>query len=99
MSQKSEEFETPERSDIRGIMEDHIVEMEASDSDDVWIKSGMHHLLLTMKGRRSGRDVTVALPFWNDANGLPKRSIVKMAMKILGISRRPEITRLMRISS
>ncbi len=71
MSQKHEEFETPERGDIRGIMEDHIVEMEASDADDVWIKSGMHHLLLQMKGRKSGKQLKVALPFWLDANDFP----------------------------
>jgi deazaflavin-dependent oxidoreductase (nitroreductase family) len=71
MSQNAEEFETPAREDIRDIMEGHIVEMEASNEEEVWIGSGMHHLLLTLKGRKSGAERKVALPYWNDSDGLP----------------------------
>ena len=71
MSQKAEEFETPAREDIRAIMDAHVAAMEASDAEEVWIGSGMRHLLLVMKGRRSGVERKIALPFWLDSDGIP----------------------------
>jgi deazaflavin-dependent oxidoreductase (nitroreductase family) len=43
--------------------------MESSDSDDVWVWVGMHHVLLHTIGRRTGNEHKVALPFWLDADG------------------------------
>lgn len=70
-SQKSEPFETPERSTIRGTTREHVAAMEQSNADDVWILSGMRHLLLRTRGRRSGRERKVALPFWQDEDDAP----------------------------
>jgi deazaflavin-dependent oxidoreductase (nitroreductase family) len=43
--------------------------METSDSDEVWIWAGMHHVLLHTIGRRTGNEHKVALPFWRDPEG------------------------------
>jgi deazaflavin-dependent oxidoreductase (nitroreductase family) len=68
-SQRSSEFDTPSRDDIVGISQKHVAMMETSDSDDVWVWVGMHHLLLHTIGRRSGNEHRVALPFWRDPDG------------------------------
>jgi deazaflavin-dependent oxidoreductase (nitroreductase family) len=68
-SQRSSEFTTPTRDEIVGISQQHVAMMESSDSDDVWIWVGMHHVLLHTVGRRSGKQHKVALPFWRDAEG------------------------------
>lgn len=66
--QKSEPFETPERSKIPGITQGHVAAMEASDGEPegVWVSFNMSHLLLRTIGRRSGRAHKVALPYWLD---------------------------------
>ena len=70
-SQKAEPFETPERSTIRGTTKSHVAAMEQTNDDSVWILSGMRHLLLRTKGRRSGKERKAALPFWLDADDHP----------------------------
>lgn len=70
-SQKSEPFETPERSTIRGSTRSHVAAMEKSNADAVWILSGMRHLLLCAIGWRSGEERKVALPFWLDDGDHP----------------------------
>jgi len=65
-SQKNEPFETPERSTIRGSTRGHVASMEKSNDDEVWILSGMRHLLLVTTGWRSGEVRKAALPFWLD---------------------------------
>jgi deazaflavin-dependent oxidoreductase (nitroreductase family) len=43
--------------------------MESSDDDVVWTAAGMKHVLLHTRGRRTGAEHKVALPFWLDADG------------------------------
>jgi deazaflavin-dependent oxidoreductase (nitroreductase family) len=68
-SQRSSEFATPSRDEIVAISQKHVSMMETSDSDDVWVWVGMHHVLLHTIGRRSGIEHKVALPFWRDPDG------------------------------
>jgi deazaflavin-dependent oxidoreductase (nitroreductase family) len=68
-SQRSSEFATPSRDEIVAISHKHVSMMETSDSDDVWVWVGMHHVLLHTIGRRSGNEHKVALPFWRDPDG------------------------------
>jgi deazaflavin-dependent oxidoreductase (nitroreductase family) len=68
-SQRSSDFDTPSRDEIVGISQKHVSMMAVSDSDDVWVWVGTHHVLLHTIGRRSGRDHQVALPFWRDPDG------------------------------
>jgi deazaflavin-dependent oxidoreductase (nitroreductase family) len=67
--QRSLDFDTPSRDEIVSISQKHVAMMETSDSDDVWVWVGMHHLLLHTIGRRSGTEHKVALPFWRDPAG------------------------------
>ena len=72
--QKSEPFETPERSKIPGITQGHVAAMEASvdgEPEAVWQIYNMAHLLLRTVGRRSGAVRKVALPYWLDEDGHP----------------------------
>ena len=72
--QKSEPFETPERSVIPEITRGHVAAMEASpdgEPEQVWVMYNMEHLLLRTIGRRSGRVHKVALPYWLDASDAP----------------------------
>ncbi len=69
MSQKNEDFETPEFEQIREIMKGHVAGMEATNDEAVWIAAGMHHLLLTTVGRKSGTERKAALPYWVDPHG------------------------------
>jgi deazaflavin-dependent oxidoreductase (nitroreductase family) len=68
-SQRSSEFATPSRDEIVAISQKHVSMMETSDSDDVWVWVGMHHVLLHTIGRRSRDEHKVALPFWCDPDG------------------------------
>ncbi len=70
-SQRAEHFETPERSKIVPIMQEHVAAMESSNDESVWIGAGMRYLLLRTIGRRSGAERKVALPLWLDADGSP----------------------------
>lgn len=70
-SQKSEAFDTPERSTIRGTTKEHVAAMERSNADSVWILSGMRLLYLRTIGWRSGEVRKAALPLWFDADDHP----------------------------
>jgi deazaflavin-dependent oxidoreductase (nitroreductase family) len=68
-SQRAEPYVEPPRSEIPGISRQHVAAMEASDDEAVWKAAGMHHVVLTTRGRRTGREHKVALPFWRDPDG------------------------------
>jgi deazaflavin-dependent oxidoreductase (nitroreductase family) len=67
--QQNEPFTEPPRDEIPGISAMHVAAMESSDDDVVWIAAGMKHVLLHTRGRRTGAEHKVALPFWLDADG------------------------------
>ncbi len=62
-------WETPSFEEIPMITKQHVEAMERSDRDSVWIRGGMHHVLVRTIGRRTGREHKVALPFWIDSGG------------------------------
>lgn len=69
-SQKVEQvWETPSHDEIPKISAVHVQAMETMDADEVWQQAGMHHVLLRTRGRRSGKEHKVALPFWRDPDG------------------------------
>ncbi|HZQ83324.1 MAG TPA: nitroreductase/quinone reductase family protein [Acidimicrobiales bacterium] len=69
-SQRVEQnWETPSLEEIPKISAMHVGAMEQSDDDMVWVQAGMHHVLLRLTGRKSGKEHKVALPFWRDAAG------------------------------
>ena len=68
-NQANEEFVEPSREEIPGISRQHVGAMESSDAGEIWILAGMHHVVLTTVGRRSGKVHKVALPFWLDPDG------------------------------
>ena len=67
--QKNEPFEEPPRDRIAELSRLHVQAMEGSDGDEVWVGAGMRNVLLRTVGRRSGREHTVALPYWLDEDG------------------------------
>ena len=67
--QRAEVPVTPAREDIPKITREHVAAMEASDDESVWFMSRMHFVLLRTIGRRSGRELKVALPYWKDDDG------------------------------
>ncbi len=62
-------WETPSLDEIPKLSRAHVGAMEQSDDDMVWVQAGMHHVLLCVTGRRSGKEQKVALPFWRDPDG------------------------------
>jgi len=69
-NQKIEQFwDTPTHSQIVEISHAHVEALEASDDDNVWQQVGMHHIILTTTGRRSGNKHKCALPIWRDVDG------------------------------
>lgn len=69
-SQKVEQvWVTPSHAEIIALTKQHVGAMETMDLDVVWVQAGMHHVLLSTVGRRSGTTHKVALPFWRDVNG------------------------------
>lgn len=68
-SQQAEPFDEPPRSEIPGISRAHVAAMESTDDAAVWTPAGMHHVVLTTRGRRSGNEHKVALPYWRDPDG------------------------------
>ena len=69
-SQKIEQFwETPTHTQIVEISHAHVDALEASNDDSVWQQVGMHHIILTTTGRRSGNEHKCALPVWRDLDG------------------------------
>jgi deazaflavin-dependent oxidoreductase (nitroreductase family) len=68
-NQKVEQFwDTPTHSEIVEISHAHVESLEASEDDNVWQQVGMHHVILTTTGRRSGKEHKCALPVWRDAD-------------------------------
>jgi len=67
--QSNEEFVEPSRDEIPGISRQHVAGMETSDAEEVWVLSGMRHVLLRTIGRRTGTEHKVALPYWVDGTG------------------------------
>ncbi|HJM99277.1 MAG TPA: nitroreductase/quinone reductase family protein [Acidimicrobiales bacterium] len=63
-------WETPSRPEIVELTKTHVQAMEMTDDDLVWVQAGMHHVLLTTIGRKSGNEHKVALPTWKDENGV-----------------------------
>lgn len=69
-SQKVEQaWETPSADEIVTLTAAHVQAMETMDIDEVWQQAGMHHVMLRVVGRKSGKEHKVALPFWRDADG------------------------------
>lgn len=69
-SQKVEQvWETPSADEIVTLTAAHVQAMETMDIDEVWQQAGMHHVMLRVIGRRSGKEHKVALPFWRDPDG------------------------------
>ena len=62
-------WETPSQEEIPVITKMHVSALESSDDDAVWVQAGMHHVLLSTIGRKSGDTHKVALPFWRDPDG------------------------------
>lgn len=62
-------WETPSLEEIPVITKGHVAALEATDDDAAWILAGMHHIVITTIGRKSGKAHTVALPFWRDPDG------------------------------
>ena len=68
--QRVEQFwETPTHDQIAEISKSHVVALEATDADQVWVQVGMHHIVLHTIGRRSRREHRCALPVWRDEDG------------------------------
>lgn len=67
-SQKNEAFETPSRDVILALTPLHVQALETSNDDSVWVAAGMHHLLLTTTGRKSGNTHKTPLPYWKDSD-------------------------------
>lgn len=63
-------WETPSLEEIPLITKAHVAGLEATDDDAAWFVAGMHHILITTVGRKSGASHKVALPFWRDPAGL-----------------------------
>jgi deazaflavin-dependent oxidoreductase (nitroreductase family) len=64
-----QQWETPSYDEIPVISKMHVQAMETSDDPEVWEQAGMHHVLITTVGRKSGKEHKVALPTWNDPDG------------------------------
>ncbi len=61
---------TPTHAEIVEITKGHVAGMEASDADPVWLIAGMQHVMLRTVGRKTGNVHKVALPTWNDSDGV-----------------------------
>ena len=69
-SQRVEQaWETPTLDEIAEISRGHVGAMESSADDEIWILSGMHHVIVRTVGRRTGNEHKVALPTWRDPDG------------------------------
>jgi deazaflavin-dependent oxidoreductase (nitroreductase family) len=66
-SQKAEQlWETPSLDEIPVISRGHVQALESATDSSVWSLAGMHHIVLTTVGRKSGNEHKVALPIWRD---------------------------------
>ena len=69
-NQRIEQFwDTPTHDQIVEISHAHVEALEESNDDNVWQQVGMHHIILTTIGRRSGKEHKCALPIWRDEDG------------------------------
>ena len=57
-------WDTPSHEEIVDLTKVHVEAMEMTNDDMVWVQAGMHHVLLTTVGRKSGNQHKVALPIW-----------------------------------
>lgn len=64
-------WETPSLDEIPVITKQHIEALESTTDDAAWVLAGMHHVVITTVGRKSGNEHKVALPFWRDPDGNP----------------------------
>ena len=62
-------WDTPTHSEIIDLTKMHVEAMEVTDDDLVWVQAGMHHVLLTTIGRKTGNEHKVALPTWKNTDG------------------------------
>lgn len=67
--QRNENFETPAIEEIPEITRQHVAFLETTTDENAWKAAGMRHLVLVTRGRRSGREHKVALPYWCDEDG------------------------------
>jgi len=67
--QKSEDFETPKVEEIPGITARHVGHLLTTKDESAWVRYNMRHLVLKMVGRKSGKEHTIALPYWCDTDG------------------------------
>ncbi|MCU1647859.1 MAG: hypothetical protein JWN03_8134 [Nocardia sp.] len=67
--QRNNPFTEPEQQKLIALGRKHVIGMEYTDAEEVWVSSGMEHLLLQTVGRKSGKVHKVALPFWVDEAG------------------------------
>ncbi len=63
-------WETPSHEEIVDLTKVHVEAMEITNDDMVGVRAGMHDVLLTTIGRKSGKAHKVALPTWQDQNGI-----------------------------
>ena len=62
-------WDTPSHSEIIELTKAHVEAMEMTNDDLVWVQAGMHHVLLTTIGRKTGNEHKVALPTWKNKDG------------------------------
>ena len=67
--QRNEDFETPAIEEIPEITRQHVAFLETTTDEAAWKAAGMRHLVLITRGRRTGREHKVALPYWCDEDG------------------------------
>lgn len=65
-----QQWETPSYEEIPEITRGHVAALETSDADEVWCLAGMHHIVIHTVGRKSGNEHKIALPTWNDPDGV-----------------------------
>jgi deazaflavin-dependent oxidoreductase (nitroreductase family) len=66
-----QEWETPSLEEIPVISRAHVQALESSNDDAVWVQAGMHHVVLRTVGRKTGNEHKVAVPIWQDPEGVP----------------------------
>ena len=67
--QPNEPFDEPPFEQIRPLSRRHVRAMETTTDDAAWIVAGMHHVMVSTVGRRSGTEHKVPLPVWFDDDG------------------------------
>ena len=67
--QRNEPFDTPTHEEIVAMTAPHIAHMEKSIESSAWHSAGMHFVLVTAFGRKSGAERKTPLPYWRDRGG------------------------------